>query len=204
MRERPIHDGLLLATSPGVVIHEIAHLWFCQRYKIPIKDVCFFQMGQPAGYVVHARPRKYFHTFMISVAPFILNNFIGLLFGVLTVATFRNPDIVSVFGIKWTNLLFVLFFAWVGVSACVHSLPSNQDARLIWEQTKRRWINPFVWLGIPFVVIIFALNRVHNLYIGVVYGVLVVGLGVLIGNNPYLLVEAIPVEWMVETSKGLN
>ena len=45
-----------LVTFPGVIVHELAHVVFCRLTKTPILSVCYFRLGNPAGYVIHERP----------------------------------------------------------------------------------------------------------------------------------------------------
>ena len=44
--------GLLiaLATFPGVIVHEAAHMLFCRLRGVAIFKVCFFRVGNPAGH----------------------------------------------------------------------------------------------------------------------------------------------------------
>ena len=41
-----------LVTFPGVIVHEAAHLPFCRLRRMPVVEVCFFRVGNPAGYVI--------------------------------------------------------------------------------------------------------------------------------------------------------
>ena len=63
-----------LATFPGVIVHEVAHMWFCKLRRVAVIDVCFFRFGNPAGYVVHEEIKDFNTAFLVSIGPFIINS----------------------------------------------------------------------------------------------------------------------------------
>lgn len=71
-----------LFTFPGVIVHEIAHQFFCRRAGVAVLDACYFRIGNPSGYVVHGYPAKTATIILISIAPFLTNILVGAL-GVL-------------------------------------------------------------------------------------------------------------------------
>jgi len=181
---------LLFSTFIGVVIHEYAHKEFCNYYRIPVKEVCYFQFGNPPGYVVHAQPKSYIASFMISVAPAILNTTIGVLAGITLGYFFHfETGLSSVFNMSLPMIFMAGLISWIGISASVHNLPSKQDARAIWKQTKRNWYNPLVFIFIPAVFIIEVLNKLRVLYIDVLVGIAVFLLGIYIGIHHELFIE---------------
>lgn len=56
-------------TFPGVVVHELAHQFFCRLFRVAIFDVCYFRFGNPAGYVIHEHPTKASQQIWIGVGP---------------------------------------------------------------------------------------------------------------------------------------
>ena len=42
-----------LATFPGVIVHEAAHMFFCKLRHVAVFNMCFFRIGNPAGYIIH-------------------------------------------------------------------------------------------------------------------------------------------------------
>lgn len=183
---------LLFSTFIGVVIHEYAHKEFCQYYHIPVKEVCYFQFGNPPGYVVHARPKSYIASFMISVAPAILNTGLGLLIGAfLGYYLPFEQGIDAVAEQSFSMLAAAVVIAWVGVSVSVHNLPSKQDARAIWRQTKQKWYNPLVVLFIPVVFLIEVLNELRVLYIDILVGIAVFCFGIYMGVNYDLVIKVL-------------
>src|SRR5262245_34082238 len=101
-----------LATFPGVIVHEFAHLLFCRLYKVPVFKVVYFQVGNPAGYVMHEPADNKWHSIMISIGPFIVNTILGALIALpaaLPVFTFDNATFID----------YVLIY--LGVSIAMHA-----------------------------------------------------------------------------------
>ena len=147
---------LLVATALGVVIHELAHKEMVEDFGLRVRDHCYFQLGNPSGYVIHDEPRGYFPTFAISTAPFFLNSAVAytaftIAGGVLTSQPINSLSAVQAGG--------VVVLIWLGVSSGVHAFPSSQDTKNIWNATKRRWWNPIAILGIPIIALLLLLDR---------------------------------------------
>lgn len=159
-----IVPGFLIAlvTFPGVIIHELAHMAFCRLTKTPVLKVCYFRLGNPAGYVIHEQPSSVWRHILIATAPFFINSLLGIVLG-LAVRSMRldldNPT-------TGTGILL-----WLAVSIAMHSFPSTGDARSIARA---------VWsadapitarlVGSPLVAIIF-LGALGSLFwLDVIYG----------------------------------
>jgi len=180
----------LLWTFPGVVIHELAHKEFCRYYRIPVKEVCYFQLGEPAGYVIHARPKRYIPAFFISVSPVIVNVIVCLAGGWLfAYHLLPFPGVTDVDSYTWVDLVLGGLGGWVGFSAGVHALPSKQDAYAIWQHSKANWYNPFVLVVIPLVAVIWLLNIGRKLYLHIGGAVAVFLAGVYLGLNSGMLLQ---------------
>jgi len=107
------------ATFPGVVVHEIAHRFFADVTGTPVYKVCYFQLGDPSGYVVHGPIKRLRDAFLISVGPLILNTVLCALITFVAVPVLLlEPDDFS---------LIFLPLLWVGFSIGMHAFPSNQD-----------------------------------------------------------------------------
>src|SRR5262249_10889069 len=118
---------IALATFPGVIIHEAAHMLFCKLGRVAVFDVCYFRFGNPAGYVVHEGPKNFGTAFLISVGPFIVNSLVCILLcfpAFVPVRIFERPDPVS------------YFLLWLGLSIGMHAFPSFQDAKVLWGYAK--------------------------------------------------------------------
>lgn len=126
---------LAIATLPGVVAHEWAHKKFCDSFGIEVYDVSYFnfqslftQLNSPLGYVVHAEPNRFSHTFWISTAPLIINSILAVAFGYVAS--------------RMGDCFFAqVTFYWIAISVGVQAFPSNQDARNVLQQSQMHIAN---------------------------------------------------------------
>jgi len=109
-----------ILTFPGVIIHEMSHRFFCDVEKVPVYEVCYFKVSNPAGYVIHAPITKLKSSLLISIGPLIINTF---LCSILTLSAVFPLVILKV---ENSSFVFPLLF-WVGISTGMHAFPSNVD-----------------------------------------------------------------------------
>lgn len=109
-----------LLTFPGVIVHEVGHKLFCDITKVPVYKVCYFRIGNPAGFVIHAPAKELKTSFLISIGPLILNT--------ILCALLTFPGVFPIFILEAENYngVFMLLM-WVGVSIGMHAFPSNDD-----------------------------------------------------------------------------
>lgn len=171
----------LIFSLPGIVIHEIAHREFCRYYQIPVTETCYFKFGNPPGYVVHAKPRSYIESFMISVAPVFLNTGISLSMGILF-AYLVTPftGFTGLLSNPPLSIAAIFLTVWIGIATGIRALPSDQDANVIWEQTRANWYNPLIFVVIPIVAVIKVLNWLKVIYLPTVAGIAVFVTGVVL------------------------
>ncbi len=154
-----------IATFPGVIVHEIAHQLMCRWMGVAVFDVCYFRLGNPAGYVIHERPRSAYANLLITVGPFLVNTILG----VLIVLPAAIP--VLEFG-GGTPMEYVL--AWLGISITMHAFPSTGDARSMWAAASAP--------ATPVAVTVLATPLVGLIYIGAIGSIfwldLIYGIGV--------------------------
>ena len=116
-------------TCPGIVLHEISHRFVCDLYKIPVYHVNYFSLdSESSGKVIHEKTHKLSQAFFIGMAPFFINSFIAMLLTIpyricLGSMSLRNPS-SNIF----INILYIVI-SWVGVTAGMHAIPSNQDLK---------------------------------------------------------------------------
>jgi hypothetical protein len=165
---------ITLLTFPGVIVHELAHQLFCRYYKVPVFKVVYFQMGNPAGYVLHEAVRNKAQGIMISIGPFIINTVIGALISL--------PAALPIFKFHTGKPLdYVLIY--LGVSIAMHAFPSRGDANVIWNSIKEAGTPLWVKIiGYPVVGLIYAGSIGSFFWLDALYGV-----GVAIGL-PNLLI----------------
>jgi len=154
---------ITLVTFPGVIVHELAHQLFCRYFKVPVFKVVYFQVGNPAGYVVHEAVRNKAQGILISVGPFIVNTAIGALISL--------PAALPVFTFHTAGPLdYVLIY--LGVSIAMHAFPSRGDAGVIWHSIKEE--NTPAWvriIGYPVVGLIYLGSLGSFFWLDVLYGV---------------------------------
>lgn len=157
--------GFLISilTFPGVIVHELAHQVFCRLYKVPVFKVVYFQVGNPAGYVMHEPPASKWQSIMISIGPFIFNTIIGALIALpasLPVFTFNNSG-----PLDWLLI-------YLGVSIAMHAFPSTGDANVIWQMMKDKDTSPLVKIiGYPVVGLIYLGSIGSFFWLDLAYGI---------------------------------
>jgi hypothetical protein len=162
-----------IVTFPGVIVHEFAHQLFCRFYKVPVFKVVYFQVGNPAGYVLHEPAVNKWHNIMISIGPFFVNTILGALIALpaaLPVFTFENGGLLD----------YLLIY--LGVSIAMHAFPSTGDANNIWQLLKEEDTNLLVKIvGYPLVGLIYLGSLGSFFWLDMLYGIAVaVGLPKLI------------------------
>ncbi len=122
-----------LLTFPGVIVHELAHQLACRYMKVPVYEVCYFQIKNPTGYVVHGKTENFTQTVVISILPFFMNTIVGLFFFVP--GYFSTAD-------SGLDLLLM----WFGISVLMHAFPSREDLHQIFQGMKEKKLNFFAKL----------------------------------------------------------
>lgn len=156
-----------IATFPGVIVHEAAHMLFCKLRKVPIFDVKFFQFNmETAGYVIHAEPDDFTSSFLISIGPFILNSLLCIVIcfpASLPIYLFDDMNYVSI------------FLVWLGVSMGMNAFPSPQDAEIIWEKAKKEAgnMNLLAIISFPLVILIYIANLLKVIWFDAIYGIFI-------------------------------
>ena len=150
-------------TFPGVIVHEAAHMLFCRLRGLAVLDVCFFRVGNPAGYVIHEETENFTTAFLVSVGPLIVNSILCVVFcfpAFVPVRVFGRPDPIS----------YVLL--WLGISIGMHAFPSTHDAKNVWRLARQqvRTLNPLVLLSFPLVIAIYAANILSVVWFDYLYG----------------------------------
>lgn len=166
-----------LVTFPGVVLHEWAHRWACERYGVAVYEVVYFRFGDPAGYVLHAEPARFREAFAISAAPFLVNSLLAVAL-VVPLPYFRTlMERGSPPGF-WLTVTA----AWLALSVGMHAVPSRTDARAVWDRMWQDWrLTPFVLLAAPIVGLIYLFDLARVVWADLLLAVLLVGAGLLIG-----------------------
>lgn len=154
---------------PGVVFHELGHYLFCRLAGTRVYQVVYFRFGNPAGYVIHATPRRFRDHFAIVVGPFVVNSLTGFLLFTSVVGKWARPIRIENVGAQ--TLLLAVIAIWLGLSVALQAFPSRGDARSLWEVTNRhvRRGNLLAVVGYPFVGIIYLVNILRRLGLDWIY-----------------------------------
>ena len=161
---------IALATFPGVIIHEAAHLFFCKRFGLQVFDVCFFRLGNPAGYVIHGQTEDFRVMFFVGMGPFFINT--------LLCVVFCTAAFLPVWELKVDDIL-AYFFYWLGLSIGMHAFPSSVDLSNLWahapDMAKKG--NLLAIISLPLVVMLYILNFARVVWADLGYGIAVGILG---------------------------
>ncbi len=159
---------IALLTCPGIVIHEIAHRFFCDILGVKVYAICYFAFGSEdtVGCVLHEASTTMRQAFWISLGPLIINTLICALF---TFPLMASQFLVGDFMSRSTfPLLGYLFLAWIGFSAGAHAFPSDRDLSNVLETAKELNVTPSLFT-LVLIRLIIGLNFLESLYISFLY-----------------------------------
>jgi hypothetical protein len=163
----PIPGWLIsLVTFPGVIVHEAGHLLLCRAFKLAVFDVCFFRIGNPAGYVVHENTDDFNTIFFVSMGPFFVNTVFCILF--------CSAAFLPVWELEVRDPL-AWFFYWLGLSIGMHAFPSPDDLKHIWKlaPANAREGNVLAIVSLPIVALLYVLNLARFVWADLGYGIAV-------------------------------
>ena len=156
---------IALATFPGVIVHELAHQLFCRWFRVPVLEVCYFRLDNPAGFVMHEPPKKSYHSLFLSIGPFLINTMLGALIAfpaALPVIKFGEGDLLD------------YLLIWLGVSIAMHAIPSTGDAKSLWQSVKEPGVSSGVRFTVaPIVGIIYLAALGRFFWLDLIYGIAV-------------------------------
>lgn len=161
---------IALATFPGVILHEAAHLFFCRVFDLPVFDVCYFRFGNPAGYVIHGKTQNFKALWFVSMGPFFVNTLLCIMF--------CSTAFLPVWELKIADPIAYVFY-WLGLSIGMHAFPSTGDLQNLYElapEEARKW-NPLAIVSYPLVAILYVLNFARIFWADLGYGIAVGILG---------------------------
>ena len=162
-------------TFPGVIVHEISHRFFADLAGVPVYNVCYFRLGNPAGYVVHGDTEKLMQSFLISTGPLLVNTILCAIIGssaVYPILVLDVNDVSPIFGV----------LVWLSVSIGMHAFPSNQDMLSFVDVVNKTYRKSFLYFSAKILTMIFKLvNALRFFWIDLLYAI---GVMLLI---PYIL-----------------
>lgn len=112
-----------LFTFPGVILHEIAHRFFCDLFKVRVyKAEYFISFAERSGCILSEQTNNLTANFWISYGPLFVNTLISV------ICCF--PFFLSyIAGTEYVvpGSIFFRIVMWIGISAGVQAIPSNED-----------------------------------------------------------------------------
>jgi len=152
-----------ILTAPGVVVHELAHALFCLLSGVKIYKINLFQFQKVAGYVVHAEPKGFISSWLISFGPLVVNSYLAMwLFA-------QVRPLYSLWDLLWLYL---------GIAIALQAIPSTGDAESLLLMANRNfWKNPLVILLYPLVLVLYLLNLLKRFYFDWAYAIFLLYIG---------------------------
>lgn len=141
--------------APGIIVHELAHAFFCVLFRIKIYRINLLRYDAVAGYVIHAEPQRFLPALFISFGPLIINS-------VLALWLFTKVELVY----AWPILLYL----WLGITLGLQAIPSTGDAKALLNNANHNfWRNPLVIVFYPLVLVLYILNFLKRLFIDFIF-----------------------------------
>lgn len=166
-----------ILTFPGVICHEIAHKFFCDITNVPVYKVCYFDLKNSGGHVIHGEPKDLKSAVLISIGPLLINTVLCSLIGSVAIIPFEILNI----GLLEPSLSFLL---WVSISLGMHAFPSNTDMQSLQSFIKRKESNKWLLLVATLFCYLFKIaNYLRFCWFDLLYAILIASLG------PNLLIE---------------
>jgi hypothetical protein len=112
-----------LLTFPGVIVQQVARQIFSRLARVAVTDVCYFRLGDPAGFVVYEEPRRYSHQILMKLGPFFFSSVLAVALSfsaAIPALKFRSPGA--------NDLLLI----WLAMSVAMHAFPRQEEARDLW------------------------------------------------------------------------
>lgn len=168
---------ITLITFPGVIVHEMAHQFFCRLARVAVFDVCYFRIGNPAGYVIHETPSRLSQHILICIAPFLVNSILGALVAL--------PGAIPVMQFESGSPLHYAL-VWLGVSIAMHAVPSTVDALAMWESIEKPGVSWLARIVVgPMIGLIYLFSLGSFFWLDAIFG------GLVVMALPYLVTHAL-------------
>lgn len=159
-----------ILTFPGVIVHEIAHRFFCDLAKVPVYDVRYFKFGNHAGHVIHGEVKGIRNAFLIAIGPLIVNSLLCI------ILAFPLTFPLIVFGSTEggaNNIPGIGLLLYLSISIGMHAFPSNQDMKNFTNIVKEEKNKGILYLiAYPFNLLIKLANLLRFFWFDLVYAVI--------------------------------
>ena len=162
---------------PGVIVHELAHHFFCILFQVKVTKVCYYNFFDSSGYVEHKSSKHLHQEVFIAIAPFFINSLLGAIVAYPTIIYKLSITGLEIF--NWEDVFRVI----LSISIGMHAIPSKQDGLSTWEyisHSNHNFIYKFLARLVisPLILIIYLLNFCKSfLKIDLLYGICVCIIG---------------------------
>jgi len=151
----------MILGAPGVIVHELAHAFFCLFFGIKIYKINLFQFKRVAGYVIHGEPKSFLASFFISFGPLLVNS-------VLAIYLFTKISPPYILLTKAT--LFNILWLYLGIVIALQAIPSTGDAQSLLQNANHNLLkNPLKILLYPLILILYILNLLKKIYVHILF-----------------------------------
>ena len=152
---------LMILGAPGVMVHELAHAFFCLFFGVRIYKINLFQFKQVAGYVTHSEPKSFLGSFFISFGPLLVNSILSI---------YLFTKILPPFNVLATSNLYNLLWLYLAIVIGLHAIPSTGDAESLLQNANRNFFkNPLKILLYPLVLVLYILNLLQRIYFNFIF-----------------------------------
>jgi len=157
---------MAILTFPGIIIHEMAHRFFCDIFGVPVYKVCYFQIGNPAGFVLHGEISSPNKRFLISFGPVVFNIILGVLLCFPAIVTMFYVGLVPEISVYFLMLL-------LGLSIGMHGIPSKVDMECLKSGKKGKVSFLLRIIFFPFYFFAIISNFVKNAFLDLFFAALI-------------------------------
>lgn len=152
---------LMILGAPGVIIHELAHAFFCLFFGIRIYKINLFQFKQVSGYVTHGEPKSFISSFFIAFGPLLANSILSIYF---------FHKIIPPYDIFIKSNFYNLLWLYLGFVIGLQAIPSNGDAESLLQNANHNILkNPLKILLYPLILALYILNLLKKIYFHIIY-----------------------------------
>jgi hypothetical protein len=146
---------IALFTFPGVIVHEWSHATMCRLREIPVHEICYFQFGDPSGYVSHDTPTDFWNTFLISFAPLLFGPVVAFWPGVICFLSYTTG------GTRIGGIYIDVMLLWFVGSVLFHTFPSSDDAKIVWNACTKevRKKHPLTLVAFPLAAAVYLISE---------------------------------------------
>ncbi|MBP6384991.1 MAG: DUF3267 domain-containing protein [Pseudarcicella sp.] len=161
-------------TFPGVIIHEIAHRFFCDITGTPVYKIKYLDISLDSdtlGYVEHGETKSLRSTILICLGPLIVNTFFCLLF---------SAPFSLVFSARATNILESshLILLWLAFSIGAHAIPSTQDVSILTNYINKKENLIVQILYFPIRILFFITNILSFFWFNAIFSAAIIWLNI--------------------------